>query len=177
MRLHKRNSRRFFYRGKAASEFCLMRIGHSPSLIASGELHGRKLASAFMRSRVHNRTCDRGGKPTWLARGVGIAPGPSGGAGGVVFRPRLASARFDFCPAARLSFNPCPAWSCTQVRQAPRHNHGALAPRRSRASASEGFDRCDHHQLFRPRPRARPVGRHWRGDALPQRQAGTWAVS
>jgi hypothetical protein len=30
-----------------------------------GELHGRNLASALVRSRVHNRTRDRGGKPIW----------------------------------------------------------------------------------------------------------------
>ena len=36
-------------------------------LTALGELHGRKRASAFMRSRVHNRTSDRGGKPIQLA--------------------------------------------------------------------------------------------------------------
>jgi hypothetical protein len=36
-------------------------------LMALGELHGRNLASAFMRSRVHNRTGDRGGKPIRLA--------------------------------------------------------------------------------------------------------------
>jgi hypothetical protein len=39
-----------------------------------GELHGRNLASALMRSRVHNRTRDRGGKPIRL-EGRGIAPG------------------------------------------------------------------------------------------------------
>jgi hypothetical protein len=32
-----------------------------PSLMALGELHGRNLASALMRSRVPNRTGDRGG--------------------------------------------------------------------------------------------------------------------
>jgi hypothetical protein len=35
--------------------------------MALGELHGRNLASALMRSRVHNRTRDRGGKPIRLA--------------------------------------------------------------------------------------------------------------
>jgi hypothetical protein len=46
--------------------------------MALGELHGRNLASALMRSRVHNRTSDRGGKPIQLAAVVvGIAPGPS----------------------------------------------------------------------------------------------------
>jgi hypothetical protein len=43
-------------------------------LMALGELHGRNLASAFMRSRVHNRTRDRGGKPIRLGVAVGIAP-------------------------------------------------------------------------------------------------------
>src|SRR5436309_241730 len=43
--------------------------------MALGELHGRNLASALMRSRVHNRTSDRGGKPIQLAAVVvGIAP-------------------------------------------------------------------------------------------------------
>jgi hypothetical protein len=53
-------------------------------LMALGELHGRNLASAFMRSRVHNRTRDRGGKPIRLGVAVGIAPGPSGGTGGAL---------------------------------------------------------------------------------------------
>jgi hypothetical protein len=53
-------------------------------LMALGELHGRNLASALMRSRVHNRTRDRGGKPIWLGVAVGIAPGPSGGTGGAL---------------------------------------------------------------------------------------------
>jgi hypothetical protein len=35
--------------------------------MALGELHGRNLASALMRSRFHNRTRDRGGKPIRLA--------------------------------------------------------------------------------------------------------------
>jgi hypothetical protein len=43
-------------------------------LMALGELHGRNLASAFMRSRVHNRARDRGGKPIRLGVAVGIAP-------------------------------------------------------------------------------------------------------
>jgi hypothetical protein len=41
-----------------------------------GDLHGRKLASTLMRSRLHNRTRDRGGEPIRLMEG-GIAPGPS----------------------------------------------------------------------------------------------------
>jgi hypothetical protein len=41
-----------------------------------GDLHGRNLASAVMRSRVHNRTRDRGGEPIRLMEG-GIAPGPT----------------------------------------------------------------------------------------------------
>jgi hypothetical protein len=53
-------------------------------LMALGELHGRNLASAFMRSRVHNRTRDRGGKPIRLGVAVGIAPGPSGGTEGAL---------------------------------------------------------------------------------------------
>src|SRR5260221_14572416 len=32
-----------------------------------GDLDGRNLASAVLRSRVHNRTSDRGGKPIRLA--------------------------------------------------------------------------------------------------------------
>jgi hypothetical protein len=36
-------------------------------LMALGELHGRNLASALMRSRVHNRTRDRGSMPIRLA--------------------------------------------------------------------------------------------------------------
>jgi hypothetical protein len=36
-------------------------------LTALGELHGRNLASALMRSRFRNRTRDRGGKPIRLA--------------------------------------------------------------------------------------------------------------
>jgi hypothetical protein len=36
-------------------------------LMAVGELHGRNLASALMRSCVHNRTRGRGGKPIRLA--------------------------------------------------------------------------------------------------------------
>jgi hypothetical protein len=35
--------------------------------MALGELHGRKLDSALMWGRVHNRTSDRGGKPIRLA--------------------------------------------------------------------------------------------------------------
>jgi hypothetical protein len=69
---------------KAAPEFSLRRRGHSPLLTALGELHGRNLASALMRSRVHNRTRDRGGKPIRLGVAVGIAPGPSGGTGGAL---------------------------------------------------------------------------------------------
>src|SRR5439155_15936598 len=43
--------------------------------MALGELHGRNLASALMRSRVHNRTSDRGGKPIQLAAVVvGLPP-------------------------------------------------------------------------------------------------------
>jgi hypothetical protein len=45
----------------------LRRRGHSPWLMALGELHGRNLASALMRSCVHDRTRDRGGKPIRLA--------------------------------------------------------------------------------------------------------------
>jgi hypothetical protein len=35
-------------------------------------------STALMRSRVHNRTRDRGGKPIRLSCAVGTAPGPSG---------------------------------------------------------------------------------------------------
>jgi len=34
----------------------------------------RKLASALMRSCVHNRDSDRGGEPIWLVLAVGVAP-------------------------------------------------------------------------------------------------------
>jgi hypothetical protein len=37
-----------------------------------------------MRSRVHNRTRDRGGKRIRLGVAVGITPGPSGGTGGAL---------------------------------------------------------------------------------------------
>src|SRR5262245_35266770 len=37
--------------------------------MAQGDLHGRNLSSALMRSRVHNRNRDRGGEPVWLALG------------------------------------------------------------------------------------------------------------
>jgi len=52
---------------EVAPEFSLRRRGHSPLLTALGELHGRKLDSALMWGRVHNRTSDRGGKPIRLA--------------------------------------------------------------------------------------------------------------
>jgi hypothetical protein len=127
MGLQESNSWHFLLREGAAPEFCPMRTEHSPSLIASGELHGRKLASAIMRSCVHNRTCDRGGKPTWLARGVGIAPGPSGGAGGVgfrkirLFRPCPACV---LCPSLRSAFaatahhySSVLVWACTREKR------------------------------------------------------------
>jgi hypothetical protein len=44
--------------------------------MALGELNGRNLASAFVRSRVHNRTRDRGGKPVRLAWPWAFAPPP-----------------------------------------------------------------------------------------------------
>jgi hypothetical protein len=39
------------------------------SLASGGNLHGRNLACALMRSRVHNRTRDRGGEPIRLTEG------------------------------------------------------------------------------------------------------------
>jgi hypothetical protein len=50
------------------------RVGYSPLLMPLGELHGRNLASAFMRSRVHNRTSDRGDEPFRLARAWALPP-------------------------------------------------------------------------------------------------------
>ena len=47
---------------------------HSASAHGLGELHGRSLPSALMRSRVHNRTCDRGDKPIRLGVGRGHCP-------------------------------------------------------------------------------------------------------
>jgi hypothetical protein len=45
-------------------EFSPRREAHSASLIGvGGDLHGRNVASALMRSRLHNRTRDRGGEP------------------------------------------------------------------------------------------------------------------
>jgi len=67
MVLHQYNTQHLLLGAKAAPEFSLRRGGHWPLLTALGELHGRNLASAFMRSRVHNRTSDRGGKPIRLA--------------------------------------------------------------------------------------------------------------
>jgi len=59
---------------RTAPEFGLRRRGRSPLLMALGELHGRNLASALMRSRVHNRTRDRGGKPIRLASPWALPP-------------------------------------------------------------------------------------------------------
>ena len=58
--------------------------------MALGELHGRNLASALMRSRVHNRTSDRGGKPVQLAAVVVGIPPRSGarGTGGTLSKNR-----------------------------------------------------------------------------------------
>src|SRR5919198_1843825 len=62
---------------KAVPEFSPRWETHSAPLIGSWEdLHGRNLTSALMRSRVHNRTGDRGGEPFRLTEG-GIALGPS----------------------------------------------------------------------------------------------------
>src|SRR5947207_10287963 len=63
----------FMWGSRTAPEFGLRRRGRSPLLMALGELHGRNLASALMRSRVHNRTRDRGGKPR-LARPWALPP-------------------------------------------------------------------------------------------------------
>ena len=49
-------------------EFSLRQKGRSPLLHGlEGDLHGRSLSSALMWSRVHNRSCDRGGEPIRLA--------------------------------------------------------------------------------------------------------------
>src|SRR5260370_39570388 len=71
-----------FARGQeAAPEFGLTRRGHRFGSWL-GELHGRKLASALMWCRVHNRTCDRGSEPIRLGVAVSMATVPSRGAGG-----------------------------------------------------------------------------------------------
>jgi hypothetical protein len=57
----------FLLGSNGAPEFSLRLALHSPLLTVLGEPHGRNLASALMRSRVHNRTSDRGGKPIRLA--------------------------------------------------------------------------------------------------------------
>jgi hypothetical protein len=55
---------------RGVPEFSPRREAHLASLIGfGGDLHGRNLASALMRSRVHNRTCDRGGEPIRLNGG------------------------------------------------------------------------------------------------------------
>jgi hypothetical protein len=65
--LHQHNTEHLLLGSKAAPEFSLRQRGCSCLFMTIGKLHGRNLASAFMRSRVHNRTRDRGGKPIWLA--------------------------------------------------------------------------------------------------------------
>ena len=65
--LRRHNTQHLLLGSNAAPEFSLRRPPHSPLLTVLGEPHGRNLASALMRSRVHNRTSDRGGKPIWLA--------------------------------------------------------------------------------------------------------------
>jgi hypothetical protein len=59
-----------------------------------GRPHGRKFASALMRSRVHNRTRDRGGEPIRLTEGS-IALGPSRTGGGALSNPP------HHCPVSR----------------------------------------------------------------------------
>ena len=65
--LRRRNTQHLLLGSNAAPEFSLRLALHSPLLTVLGEPHGRNLASALMRSRVHNRTSDRGGKPIRLA--------------------------------------------------------------------------------------------------------------
>jgi hypothetical protein len=67
MVLHQHNTQHLLLGSKIAPEFSLRRRRHSPFFLALGELHERDLASALVRSRVHNRTRDRGGKPIRLA--------------------------------------------------------------------------------------------------------------
>jgi hypothetical protein len=73
MVLHQHSTQHLLLGSRAATEFSLTRTGHSPLLMALGELHGRNVASA-LRSRVHNRNRDRGGKPIRLARPWALPP-------------------------------------------------------------------------------------------------------
>jgi hypothetical protein len=88
--LRQHNTQHLLLGSKAAPDFSPRRRGHSPLLMALGELHGRNLASALMRSRVHNRTSDRGGKPVQLAAVVVGIPPRSGarGTGGTLSKNR-----------------------------------------------------------------------------------------
>src|ERR1700704_5685777 len=78
--LRRRNTQHLLLESNAAPEFSLRRAPHSPLLTVLGEPHGRNLASALMRSRVHNRTSDRGDKPIRLAWPWALPPVlPEGG--------------------------------------------------------------------------------------------------
>jgi hypothetical protein len=95
----------FCWRSKAAPELSSRRRGHSPLLMALGELHGRNLASALMQSRrVHNTTSDRGGEPIQLAAVVvGAAPGLAPSGSGAKIRRWQNQARAAACPRHRSS--------------------------------------------------------------------------
>ena len=74
---------------KAVPEFSPRWEAHSASLIGSWEdLHGRNLTSALMRSRVHNRTGDRGGEPFRLTEGGLPSVLPASGRGRSLKRSR-----------------------------------------------------------------------------------------
>jgi hypothetical protein len=66
--LHQHNTASFAADQRSAPKFSPRREAHSASLIhVRGDLHGRNVASALMRSRLHNRTRDRGGEPIRLS--------------------------------------------------------------------------------------------------------------
>ena len=64
--LRQHNTQRPFYWAEAAPEFILRRGEYTRRAHDAGGMHGRNLTSALMRSRVPNRTRDRGGKPVQL---------------------------------------------------------------------------------------------------------------
>ena len=87
--LRRRNTQHLLLESNAAPEFSLRRAPHSPLLTVLGEPHGRNLASALMRSRVHNRTSDRGGKPIRLAWPWALPPVLPEGPGGALSKKKL----------------------------------------------------------------------------------------
>jgi hypothetical protein len=73
-----------------------------------GDLHGRNVTSALMRSRVHNWARNRGGEPIRLAYSLGTVPDPSGRTGGCIncatasrSCQRLAAGRSSVCAIER----------------------------------------------------------------------------